>query len=364
MTLEEVSAQIIKLTEELNYHNQIYYQEDRSEISDFEFDQLLKQLEKLEQEHPELKREDSPTQRVGGSITKKFNTVVHEYRMLSLGNTYSLEELHEFDKRVAKGLGTDQYEYICELKFDGLAMSYRYEEGILKQAITRGDGTKGDEITPNARTIKTLPLSIRARDLPSKFEVRGEVFMPLTVFQALNKEREQNGDPPLANPRNTASGTMKMQDSSIVAARKLDCYLYALYGEDLTISSHEEALSVLKAWGFNVSPTFRKCDTMEEVFQYLEDWREKRHDLPLETDGVVIKVNRLDQQEELGFTAKIPRWAIAYKYQTESAITQLKGVTYQVGRTGAITPVDAVVDDADLVLVDARLSFWQSTRQS
>ncbi len=329
---------INQLTEELNYHNHIYYQEDRTEISDFEFDRKLKELETLESEYPELKRTDSPTARVGGTITKNFETVYHEYPMLSLGNTYSKEELQDFDKRVQKGLGTADYSYICELKFDGLAMSFRYKNGILEKAVTRGDGVKGDDITNNAKTIRTLPLSIKESPA-SSFEVRGEVFMPLSVFEEINAERQRKGEALLANPRNTASGTMKMQDSSIVASRKLDCYLYALYGENLTIDSHGEALSFLEKAGFNVSQSYRKCQTIEEVFDYLEHWQEKRHDLPVDTDGVVIKVDKLSQQEELGYTAKSPRWAIAYKFPSESAKTRLKSITYQVGRTGAITPV-------------------------
>ncbi|MEM9326107.1 MAG: NAD-dependent DNA ligase LigA [Bacteroidota bacterium] len=327
------------LTDELNYHNHIYYQEDRIEISDFEFDQKLKELERLEEQYPKWKRPDSPTQRVGGTVTKNFETVHHKFRMLSLGNTYSKEELIEFDERVAKGLGTEDYEYLCELKFDGLAMSFTYEEGLLVRAVTRGDGVKGDDITNNAKTIRSLPLKVRASEIPTSFEVRGEVFMPLQVFESLNREREAQGEALLANPRNTASGTMKMQDSSIVASRKLDCYLYSLHTEGQKVSSHEEALKHLQEWGFNVSPTFRRCQTMDEVFAYIDEWEEKRHTLPLDTDGIVLKINRLDQQEELGFTAKIPRWAIAFKYKAEGAETKLRGVTYQVGRTGAITPV-------------------------
>lgn len=335
-----IKEQIDQLTDELNYHSHIYYQENRTEISDYEFDMRLKQLEALEQAHPELKREDSPSTRVGGTITKEFETVTHKYRMLSLGNTYSKEELEDFDKRVAKGLGTDKYEYLCELKFDGLAMSFTYEAGILKQAVTRGDGVKGDNITSNAKTIRTLPLKLNSKTpFPDQFEVRGEVFMPLPVFQALNEEREVQGEARLANPRNTASGTMKMQDSAIVAARKLDCHLYAMYGEDLGVGSHEQALDNMKKWGFNVSPTYRKCRTISEVLQYIEDWETKRLELPLETDGIVIKVNDFGQQEELGFTAKNPRWAISYKYKAENAATKLLDITYQVGRTGAITPV-------------------------
>lgn len=335
---ESIKKQIDQLTEELNYHNYLYYQESRTEISDFDFDHKLKELEHLEQKHPQYKRPDSPTQRVGGTITKNFNTVYHKYPMLSLGNTYSKEELIDFDKRVAKGLGTEDYEYFCELKFDGVAISILYENGILKQAVTRGDGEKGDEVTSNVRTIKTIPLSVSGQ-FPPVFEVRGEVFMPKKAFEQLNAERENAGEALLANPRNTASGTLKMQDSAIVASRKLDCYLYALLGENLSTKTHGESITLLEHLRFNVSPTYQKCKSIEEVFDYIEKWEQKRHTLPVETDGIVIKVDSYAHQEELGFTAKNPRWAIAYKYKAEGAETRLNGITYQVGRTGAITPV-------------------------
>ncbi len=337
MTREEARDKITDLSEKLHYHNNLYYQENVSEISDFEFDKLLNQLISLEKEFPEFLSPDSPSQRVGGTITKNFDTVYHEYRMLSLGNTYSEEDLKEFDLRIAKNLEEQPYEYICELKFDGVALSVKYENGILKQAVTRGDGTKGDDITSNAKTIRSLPLKINKGNIPEKFEVRGEVFMPNDVFDKLNKERESQGEEKLANPRNTASGTLKMQDSSIVASRKLDCYLYSLYGVDL--ETHEESLAFIKNLGFNVSMTYQKCRNIEEVISYVQKWESKRHELPVETDGIVIKVNSIAHQNELGFTAKSPRWAISYKYKAESAATLLKGITYQVGRTGAITPV-------------------------
>ncbi|RED94404.1 NAD-dependent DNA ligase LigA [Marinoscillum furvescens] len=333
-----IKDKIDKLTDELIHHNHLYYQESTSEISDFEFDQKLKQLEQLEKEHPEYKRDDSPTHRVGGTITKSFNTVYHKYPMLSLGNTYSKEDLVDFDKRVQKGLGTLDYEYICELKFDGVAISILYENGILKQAVTRGDGEKGDEVTNNVRTIRSLPLSFR-QEVPKAFEVRGEVFMPKDVFANLNTEREKAGEALLANPRNTASGTLKMQDSSVVAERKLDCYLYTLLGEGLGNENHDTSLQLLEKWGFNVSPTYQKCATIEDVIAYINHWEQKRHELPVETDGIVIKVNRVEHQQELGFTAKSPRWAISYKYKSEAAESKLLNITYQVGRTGAITPV-------------------------
>lgn len=346
---ENFENEIKALTRELNYHNYLYYQESRSEISDYEFDMKLKRLERLEKEFPEYKQEDSPTQRVGGTITREFETVEHRYPMLSLGNTYSLEELKEFDNRVKKGLGTDEYEYICELKFDGLAISLLYENGVLKRAVTRGDGTKGDDITVNAKTIRTIPLRIQDENIPKEFEVRGEVFLPRKEFDRINKEiveenkkREKEGKKPqnlLANPRNAASGTMKMQDSSIVARRKLDCYLYSLMSSSVKIETHEEALHLLEKMHFNVSPTYEKCASITEVIRYIEKWEIKRHKLPVDTDGIVIKVNLTSHQEELGFTAKSPRWAIAYKYKAESASTKLLDITYQVGRTGAITPV-------------------------
>jgi DNA ligase (NAD+) len=258
--------------------------------------------------------------------------------MLSLGNTYSKEELEEFDARVAKGLN-EPYEYFCELKFDGVAISLHYENGQLVRGLTRGDGTKGDDITFNAKTIRTIPLKVRSKQFPEYFEARGEVFLPRGNFNAINQEREDNGESLLANPRNAASGTLKMQDSAIVAKRKLDCYLYSYTGNDLGVASHAEGISQLAKMGFNVSPTYKKCKDIEEVMTYINEWEEKRHTLPLDTDGIVIKVNSLKQQDTLGFTAKSPRWAIAYKYKTESAVTVLEEITYQVGRTGAVTPV-------------------------
>ena len=338
MTPQQAKEKIEVLSKQINYHNDLYYQQSKSEISDYEFDQLLNELIQLEVQFPEFKYDDSPTQRVGGTITKEFNTVVHKYPMLSLGNTYSIEELEEFDARVQKGLGSTDYEYFCELKFDGVAISLTYENGMLVRAVTRGDGTRGDDVTNNARTIRTVPLKIES-PIDSNFEVRGEVFMPKTVFTQLNKEREDIGEVTYANARNTASGSLKMQDSSIVAKRKLDCYLYSLIGDNLPVATHAEAIKRLENMGFNISPTYRKCNTISEVIAYVNEWENKRHELPLETDGIVIKVNSIDQQNELGFTAKNPRWAISYKYKAENAITTLNDVTFQVGRTGAITPV-------------------------
>lgn len=339
MTPTEAKKRIEHLTQQVNYHNDLYYQKHRTEISDFEFDQLLAELENLEKQFPNLRQPDSPTQRVGGTITKEFESVTHQYPMLSLGNTYSEEELRDFDGRVAKGLAGAPYDYFCELKFDGVSISLIYEDGLLTKAITRGDGVRGDNVVANARTIRSLPLRVSAKNRPARFEVRGEVFLPKKEFNRLNKELEDVGEETYANARNTASGTLKLQDSAEVARRKLDCFAYYLLGENLDIDTHEEAIHQIEKWGFQVSPTYRKCQNIDEVLTYIHHWEKRRSDLPLETDGVVIKVNSLAQQQQLGFTAKSPRWAIAYKYKAESIATRLNGVTYQVGRTGAVTPV-------------------------
>ncbi len=344
MHLEEAQNRVKILTQKINYYNHKYYQEDISEISDFEFDTLLKELIDLEATFPELKKEDSPTQRVGGSFTKDFPTVKHQYPMLSLGNTYSEEDLRDFDKRVKKiledeGFNPADLEYFCELKFDGVSISLRYEEGVLKQGITRGDGVQGDEITANIKTIRSIPLKVDAQNLPAQFEVRGEIFMPNQVFEALNQARAREGRELYANPRNTASGTLKLQESAEVARRKLAMYAYFLLGENLPVKTHEEAIKTIEQWGFQVSPTYQKCQSIEEVLAYITHWENKRKTLPLDTDGVVIKVNDYKQQEVLGFTAKSPRWAISYKYKAENVRTLLKDITYQVGRTGAVTPV-------------------------
>jgi DNA ligase (NAD+) len=339
MTHKEAILLCGQLTEKINYHNQLYYQENKTEISDYEFDQLLEQLNTLERQYPELKFPDSPTQRVGGTITKEFKNVVHQYPMLSLGNTYSIEELKEFDARIAKGLDGDPFEYFCELKFDGVSISIIYENGFLTKAITRGDGIRGDDVTANVKTIRSIPLRISAKNVPTKFEVRGEIFLSKAAFAKLNKEREDIGEETYANARNTASGSIKMQDSREVAKRKLDCYLYYLLGEELDVDTHGESITKLESWGFNVSPTYKKCSTIDEVKEYIDSWEDKRAQLPLDTDGVVIKVNSLEQQQQLGFTAKIPRWAIAFKYKAQSLSTRLNNIVYQVGRTGAITPV-------------------------
>lgn len=339
MTAEQAKKEIITLTEKINHHNELYYQESRTEITDQEFDKLLADLVKLEEQFPQFKSPDSPTQRVGGTITKSFPTVYHKYPMLSLGNTYSAEELQDFDTRVAKGLDGDPYEYFCELKFDGVSISLIYENGVLVKAVTRGDGVRGDDVTTNIKTIRSIPLKINQKNLPASFEVRGEIFLPRTMFEQLNKERDDIGEERYANARNTASGTVKMQDSGEVAKRKLDCYVYSLLGENPGVKTHEESIKKLEQWKFNVSPTYKKCGTIQDVLHYIESWETRRSTLPLETDGVVIKVNSIEQQQNLGFTAKSPRWAIAYKYKSQSVSTKLNAVTYQVGRTGAITPV-------------------------
>jgi DNA ligase (NAD+) len=335
------------LTDLLNHYNDQYYQNSISEVDDYTFDQLLAELRDLELQNPLLQRPDSPTQRVGGTITKEFATVIHKYPMLSLGNTYSDQDLLDWDARVAKGLEGQAYEYIAELKFDGLALSMTYLDGILTQAVTRGDGTKGDDITANVKTIKSLPLKLKKGNMPVQFEVRGEGFMPIAVFEKLNKEREENNEALLANPRNTASGTFKMQDSTVVASRQLDCFLYSFLSDNDHFPTHEASLIAMAEAGFNVSNTWQKCHTIQEAIAYIAHWETKRHSLPLGTDGIVIKVNSFAQQRELGFTAKSPRWAISYKYKAERKSTKLLDIKYQVGRTGAITPV-AVLEPVEL----------------
>lgn len=339
MTSEEAKNAIRELKNKINHYNEQYYQHHHSVVSDYEFDQMLQQLIALEEQYPDYKTSDSPSQRVGGTITKNFETVYHRYPMLSLGNTYSEEDLYDFDKRVQKSLGTEDYEYFCELKFDGVALSLTYENGVLVQGATRGDGVRGDNITANVRTIRSIPLRIENIEMPDTFEVRGEAFMPLSSFTAINKAREESGEALLANPRNAASGTLKMQDSSVVASRKLDCFVYSFLTDDPLTDTHAESMTLLEKAGFNVSPTYRKCSNMAEVIRYIKDWEFKRLELPLETDGIVIKINSQSQQEVLGFTAKSPRWAIAYKYKSQNAATQLLDIEYNVGRTGAVTPV-------------------------
>lgn len=338
MKKDEAQIRIAELSKELNEHNYKYYVLSEPSISDFEFDKKLEELMQLEQQFPELLSSESPSQRVGGVVTKDFPTVKHKYPMLSLGNSYSKEEMLEFMQRINKALERE-VEYVCELKFDGVAIGIRYADGKMTQAITRGDGVQGDEITANIRTIRSLPLQLNATDYPAEFEVRGEVYFPHKNFERLNREREEIGEPLYANPRNTASGTLKSQDSAVVASRGLDCFLYSAMADDAIADTHYGSLMKLKEWGFKVSEHTKRCSSVEEVFEYLNYWDTERHKLGFETDGVVIKVNSLADQDELGFTAKSPRWAIAYKFASEQAVTKLNEVTYQVGRTGAITPV-------------------------
>lgn len=338
MTKQEAKDRIEVLSNELNEHNYKYYVLSEPSISDFEFDKKMEELMALEAEFPEFLSSESPSQRVGGTITKEFPTVQHKYPMLSLSNSYSKEEMEEFMARINKTLERE-VEYVCELKFDGVAISISYENGKMVRAVTRGDGVQGDEITANIRTIRSLPLQLKSGDYPTQFEVRGEVYFPQENFERLNREREEIGEPLYANPRNTASGTLKSQDSAVVASRGLDCFLYSALGEEPMTDSHYGDLMKLKEWGFKVSEHTKLCQTPEEVFAFLERWDTERHNLGFEIDGVVIKVNNLDDQEILGFTAKSPRWAIAYKFAAEQAVTRLNEVTYQVGRTGAITPV-------------------------
>lgn len=332
-----MKEKIQQLRDELNQHNYNYYVLDTPTISDYEFDQKLKELQALEQEHPEFYDENSPTVRVGGSITKNFPTIVHEYRMYSLDNSYSKEDIEEWEQRIIKTLGTDDISFTCELKYDGASIDLLYEDGKLKQATTRGDGIQGDDITANVRTIGSVPLQLRG-DYPQRFYIRGEIVMPKKAFERLNQERVAAGEDPFMNPRNTASGSLKLQDTAEVAKRGLDCLLYFLVG-DTSIATQFESLEKAREWGFKVPNYSRLCHSTQEVMDFINEWDTKRHTLPYETDGVVIKVNNVAQQQELGYTSKSPRWAMAYKYKAEQVDTQLESISYQVGRTGAITPV-------------------------
>ena len=329
---------IYQLREELHRHNHNYYVLNAPEIDDQTFDFLMRELQDLEAKHPECADENSPTMRVGSDLNKNFVQVVHKYPMLSLANTYSEAEVTEFYDRVKKSLNED-FEICCEMKFDGTSISLTYEDGKLVRAVTRGDGTQGDDVTDNVKTIRTIPLVLHGEGYPQEFEIRGEILMPWVVFEQLNKEREEREEPLFANPRNAASGTLKLQNSSVVASRKLDAYLYYLLGENLPGDGHYENMQAASAWGFKVSDIMRKCATLEEVLEFIRYWDVERKNLPVATDGVVLKVNSFRQQRNLGYTAKSPRWAIAYKFQAERACTRLNMVTYQVGRTGAITPV-------------------------
>lgn len=330
---------ILFLREELNRHNYNYYVLSNPTISDFEFDHLMKELQDLEKLHPELDDVNSPSRRVGSDLSVEFRQVKHQYPMLSLGNTYSQSDVADFFDRVKRGLGGAPFEIVCELKFDGTSISLIYEEGKLVRAVTRGDGEKGDDVTENVRTIRTIPLVLSGDGHPAMFEIRGEILMPWTSFEELNKKREAQEEQLFANPRNAASGTLKQQNSKIVAERKLDSYLYYLLGEDLPADTHYDNMQIAKSWGFKVSEHMRKCSSLQEVFDFIDYWDTERKNLPVATDGIVLKVNSIAQQNELGYTAKTPRWAIAYKFQAERACTRLNSVSYQVGRTGAITPV-------------------------
>jgi DNA ligase (NAD+) len=335
---ESIKHRIEELSRQIEEHNYKYYVEAQPSISDFEFDKLLEELITLEKEHPEYLKPDSPSQRVGGQITKEFKTVKHKYPMLSLGNTYSEQELSDFDERVRKALNAD-YEYVCELKYDGVAIGLTYKNGTLVQAVTRGDGEKGDDVTTNAKTIKSIPLKLRGHDYPEEFEIRGEIFMSRKVFDEINREREEIAEPLLANPRNAAAGTLKMQDSAIVAKRNLDCFLYAVYTDSLHYKNHFDSVQAAKRWGFKTSEHLKKVSGIEEVFHFINKWDKERSNLEFDIDGVVIKVNSYEQQRILGFTAKSPRWAIAYKFKAQQVSTTLESISYQVGRTGSITPV-------------------------
>jgi DNA ligase (NAD+) len=347
MTTQE---RIEKLRKELNDHNYRYYVEDNPSISDREFDVLMEELIKLEKEYPEFEDVNSPSKRVGGTITKSFETVPHQYPMLSLSNSYSKEDLVDFESRLSK-LFEGEITYTCELKYDGVAISLTYQNGSLVRAVTRGDGTQGDDVTANVRTIPSVPLSLRG-DFPDFFEIRGEIFMPKAAFEKLNTDKAEAGEALMANPRNTASGTLKMQDSKIVASRGLDCFMYSLMGNDLPFDNHWDGLHKARDWGFKAplekDKYIAKCKNIDEILEFINYWDEARHELPFEIDGVVVKVNYFNIQEEVGYTAKSPRWAIAYKFATEQAETTLEDIVYQVGRTGAVTPV-AVLSPVSLL---------------
>ncbi len=334
----EAEKRIQALRLELTDHNHNYYVLDRPTISDYDFDMKLRELQDLEAAYPDYYDPSSPTLRVGGAVTKSFETVTHNHRMYSLDNSYSWEEILEWEKRVQRNLGDDPVEFSCELKYDGASISMTYEDGRLTRAVTRGDGYQGDDVTANIRTIRSVPLRLRG-SYPARFDIRGEIVLPIAGFARMNQERIANGDEPYMNPRNTAAGSLKLQDSALVAQRPLECLVYGMAGIDLQIGSQFELLEKTRNWGFKVPPNSALCKTTNEVMDYVKHWDHYRHELPYETDGVVIKVNLLRQQEELGHTAKSPRWALAYKFKTEQAPTTLHSITYQVGRTGAITPV-------------------------
>ncbi|MFZ9848259.1 MAG: NAD-dependent DNA ligase LigA [Flavobacteriales bacterium] len=342
MNTLDIQQKITQLSKELEEHNYRYYILSNPIVSDYQFDMMLKELQDLEEKHPEFASPNSPTKRVGGDITKEFNTIKHRYPMLSLSNSYSREELVDFENRISK-LTNEKIEYVCELKYDGVAISLNYKNGELVQALTRGDGVQGDDITANVRTIRTIPLKLKGNDYPEDFEIRGEIFLPREAFDKINEEKKEAGEALLANPRNTASGTLKMQDSSVVAKRGLDCYLYFVLGDNLPFASHFDSIQKAGEWGFKVPLTqtnfLKKTESIDGILEFISYWDEERKKLPFDVDGVVIKVNQYSVQKQLGVTAKSPRWAIAFKFETERACTKLLSVSYQVGRTGAITPV-------------------------
>jgi DNA ligase (NAD+) len=335
----DIQQTIQALREELNLHNHNYYVLDQPTISDFEFDQKLKQLQELEDQNPEYFDENSPTQRVGGTITKNFQSVAHDYRMYSLDNSYSKEDLIEWENRIQKVLGSVDLDYTCELKYDGASISITYENGKLLRAVTRGDGFQGDDVTNNIKTIKSIPLQLKGNDFPKRFDIRGEIILPFAGFEKMNQDLIEIGETPYSNPRNTASGSLKLQDSAEVAKRPLECLLYFTIGNQLPFDTQFKSLEMARNWGFKVPKEAKLARSLDEVFDYINYWDSHRHHLPYETDGVVVKVNSFQHQDELGYTAKSPRWAIAYKFKSEQVSTKLKSISYQVGRTGAITPV-------------------------
>ncbi len=336
--MPDIGNKILQLREQLNHHNHQYYVLNDPEISDYEFDQLLQELIKLEQQHPEFYDANSPSQRVGSDINKEFEQVKHVYPMLSLGNTYNEDEIADFYGRVSKQLMDESFEIVCELKYDGTAIGLTYKKGQLVRAVTRGDGVQGDDVTANVKTIKSIPLALKG-DYPDSFEIRGEIFLPHEGFKRLNEMRIQDGDSPFANPRNAAAGSLKMQNSAQVAKRPLDCFLYYMLGENLPDNMHSANLDKARTWGFKIPEHIKVCKNISEVLDFISYWDNERHNLPYDIDGIVLKVNNIDQQRSLGFTAKSPRWAISYKFKAEQGYTKLKSVTYQVGRTGAVTPV-------------------------
>ncbi|MEI7726471.1 MAG: NAD-dependent DNA ligase LigA, partial [Bacteroidota bacterium] len=334
----QAKERIAALSDEIRKHNHSYYVLSSPAISDYDFDMLLQELIRLEKEFPECVEPESPTQHVGGGITKEFRQVEHKYPMLSLGNTYSEDEISDFEERIHKLIG-EEVEYVCELKFDGVAIGLTYRHGRLIQAVTRGDGIRGDDVTTNVKTIRSIPLKLHGTGFPEEFEIRGEIILPHASFERMNEQRLEDGEEPFANPRNAASGSLKMQDSAEVAKRGLDGFCYYLPGNDLPFKTHYECLLAARSWGFKISEYAVKCKTSEEIFDYLNTWDKARHELPFDIDGIVIKVNDLKQQEMLGYTAKSPRWAISYKFKAERVVTKLLSVAFQVGRTGAVTPV-------------------------